>query len=173
MNQSVQNVKRDLYFQLIAAFAVSFGPFAVGLGKGYPSPAIASMMNVEGDPNSSSIAPLTALEIDSGEASWIASLSLLGALFGGLTSGIVLRRGRKRALALISLPFAASWMLTTFATCVEMMYLTAFLVGAFSAIAQLATQVRHEWLRDLLLKILRLQYGRHRLISPRIISPSA
>ena len=99
--------------------------------------------------NSTSIVPLTALEINSSEASWIASLSLLGALFGGLTSGIVLRQGRKKALALISLPFAASWMLTTFATCVEMMYVTAFLVGAFSAIAQLATQVQMQFCKRL------------------------
>ena len=39
-------------------------------------------------------------------------------------------------------PFSASWFLTMFATCVEMIYVTAFLVGFFSAIIQLATQVR-------------------------------
>ena len=44
-------------------------------------------------------------------------------------------------LSYISMPFATSWMLTMFATCVEMIYVTAFLVGFFSAIVQLATQV--------------------------------
>ncbi len=39
-------------------------------------------------------------------------------------------------------PFAASWALTVFASCVEMVYATAFLAGFFSAIVQLATQVR-------------------------------
>jgi hypothetical protein len=29
----------------MSAFAVSFGPFAVGLGKGYTSPALASMQS--------------------------------------------------------------------------------------------------------------------------------
>ena len=122
--------------QALAAFAVSFGPFAVGLSKGYTSPALASMQ----DANSTS--SLTNLSVTAQQGSWIASLSLLGALFGGLFAGFVIKHGRKRALAFINLPFAASWMLTTFANCVEMIYATAFMVGFFSAIIQLAAQVK-------------------------------
>ncbi len=55
-----------------------------------------------------------------------------------------MKHGRRRTLAYVTLPFAASWTLTMFASCVEMIYLTAFLVGFFSAIVQLATQVRQE-----------------------------
>lgn len=33
------------FLQIMSAFAVSFGPFAVGLGKGYTSPALASMQS--------------------------------------------------------------------------------------------------------------------------------
>ena len=33
----------NLSIQILSAFAVSFGPFAVGLSKGYTSPALASM----------------------------------------------------------------------------------------------------------------------------------
>lgn len=120
--------------QILASFAVSFGPFAVGLGKGYTSPALASMQ-------SENQTSLTTLTITEQQGSWIASLSLLGALFGGLFAGLVIKHGRRKTLCYITLPFASSWTLTMFATCVEMIYLTAFLVGFFSAIVQLATQV--------------------------------
>ena len=135
----------------MAAFAVSFGPFAVGLGKGYTSPALASMQaqsaahanahSAHARLNSTSALALTSLEVSEQQGSWIASLSLLGALFGGLFAGVVIRHGRRRTLTYITMPFAASWLLTMFATCVEMIYITAFLVGFFSAIIQLATQV--------------------------------
>jgi len=75
------------------------------------------------------------------EGSWIASLSLLGALLGGLLSSAVLRYGRKNSLLLISIPFSASWMLTVFASSVEMIYCTAFLAGLCSAIVGLVSQV--------------------------------
>ncbi len=54
---------------------------------------------------------------------------------------MVIKHGRRRTLSYVTLPFAASWTLTMFASCVEMIYLTAFLVGFFSAVVQLATQV--------------------------------
>ena len=85
-------------------------------------------------------ASMTSLSITEQQGSWIASLSLLGALFGGLCAGVVIRYGRRRTLWLVTAPFSASWFLTMFATCVEMIYVTAFLVGFFSAIIQLATQ---------------------------------
>lgn len=53
----------------------------------------------------------------------------------------MIKRGRRRALSLVPLPFAASWTLTMLASRVEMVYATAFLVGFFSAIVQLAAQV--------------------------------
>ena len=54
---------------------------------------------------------------------------------------MLIKCGRRRTLWLVTAPFSASWFLTMFATCVEMIYVTAFLVGFFSAIIQLATQV--------------------------------
>ena len=121
----------------MAAFAVSFGPFSVGLGKGYTSPALASMQD-----HPSSVTKLTSLSITEQQGSWVASLSLLGALFGSLSAGVVIRRGRRKTLSYVAMPFAASWLLTVFASSVEMVYFTAFLVGYFSAIIQLATQAR-------------------------------
>ena len=125
------------FFQVIAAIAVSFGPFAVGLGKGYTSPALASLQGLER--GSSSASP--DLIISDQEGSWVASLSLLGALLGGLFSSFILKHGRRKAILCISIPFSVSWLLTIFASCVEMIYATAFLVGFCSAIMQLATQV--------------------------------
>ena len=133
----------------MSAFAVSFGPFAVGLSKGYTSPALASMQqppsslpvdNATAAAAAAVSASMTSLSITEQQGSWIASLSLLGALFGGLCAGVVIRYGRRRTLWLVTAPFSASWFLTMFATCVEMIYVTAFLVGFFSAIIQLATQ---------------------------------
>ncbi|GBP32268.1 Facilitated trehalose transporter Tret1 [Eumeta japonica] len=56
--------------QILAALAVSLGPFAAGLSKGYMSPAIASLQETQ---NNS-----TQFSVSDQEASWIASLSLLG-----------------------------------------------------------------------------------------------
>lgn len=50
--------------------AVSLGPLAGGLGKGYSSPAIASLQG-----NATFDRPFT---VSNQEASWVASLSMLG-----------------------------------------------------------------------------------------------
>lgn len=71
----------------------------------------------------------------------MASLSLLGALFGCLVGGLMMQVGRRRSLLLIALPFSGSWLLTVFAQRVEMMYSTSFIGGFFSAVTLLATQV--------------------------------
>ncbi|XP_073960788.1 facilitated trehalose transporter Tret1-like [Choristoneura fumiferana] len=59
--------------QILAALAVSLGPFAAGLSKGYMSPAIASLQ--DGKHNGG-------FTVNDQQASWIASLSLLGDLGG-------------------------------------------------------------------------------------------
>ena len=81
------------------------------------------------------------IQVTSEEGSWIASLSLLGALLGGLLSSLVLKYGRKNSLLLVSIPFSTSWLLTVFASSVEMIYCTAFLAGVCSAIVSLVSQV--------------------------------
>ena len=119
--------------------AVSFGPFSVGLSKGYSSPALASLQQDKDYEHT--IKSGDDITVSSQEGSWIASLSLLGALIGGLLSSLVLRFGRKNSLLLISLPFSVSWLLTVFASCVEMIYCTAFLAGLCSSIVGLVSQV--------------------------------
>lgn len=124
--------------QIVAALAVSLGPLAAGLGKGYASPALASLQDSMhlGSPHSN-----YTFSISDQEASWVASLSLLGALFGGMFGGILMQYGRKRILALMSLPFSASWILTVFAQSVETMFFTAFIGGFCCSIVSSVVQV--------------------------------
>lgn len=62
------------YFtQIIAALAVSLGPLAAGLGKGYSSPAIASLQELQIRHRGNYTFTVT-----DQQASWVASLSLLG-----------------------------------------------------------------------------------------------
>ena len=131
---------RQTTAQVLTVLAVSFGPFAVGLSKGYSSPALASLAQRQASGGQH-------LELSHQQTSWLASLSLLGALLGGLLSSLVLRCGRRNALLAVSLPFSASWMLTVFATSVEMLLATAFLAGLCSAIVIVVSQVSLKLLR--------------------------
>ncbi|XP_055642955.1 facilitated trehalose transporter Tret1-2 homolog isoform X2 [Toxorhynchites rutilus septentrionalis] len=131
-------INRSHHFtQIIAALAVSIGPLAAGLGKGYSSPAIASLQELQIRQRGN----YTAFSVNDQQASWIASLSLLGALFGGMFGGVAMQYGRKRVLALMALPFSLSWILTVFAKSVETMFFTAFVGGFCCAIVSTVTQV--------------------------------
>lgn len=66
---------------------------------------------------------------------------MTGALFGGMFGGVAMQYGRKRVLALMSLPFSLSWILTVFAKSVETMFFTAFIGGFCCAIVSTVTQV--------------------------------
>lgn len=127
--------------QILAALAVSLGPFAAGLGKGYSSPAIASIQEKQQyalhTGNFSG-----AFFVTQQQASWVASLSLLGALFGAIFGGIAMKFGRKKVLVITSIPFSASWLLTVFANSVETMFASGFIGGFCCAIILLVSQVR-------------------------------
>ena len=134
-----------IMFQIVAAIALSFGPFSVGLGKGYTSPALASLQSTNLNQSSKFVTRPSAvfpkLTITEQEGSWIASLSLLGALFGGLFAGLLIKHGRRKTIIYMSIPLAISWALTMFASSVEMIYATACAAGFCSSVIQLATQV--------------------------------
>ncbi len=121
--------------QILIVLAVAFGPFSVGLSKGYTSPALASLMAINNatvsynSTTSATAAAAADIHITAQEGSWIASLSLLGALFGGLLASQLLKFGRRTCLLVTAVPFSASWGLTVFATSVQMIYATAFLAG--------------------------------------------
>ncbi|CAH2098062.1 unnamed protein product [Euphydryas editha] len=119
---------------VIAALAVSLAPFSAGLGKGYSSPAIASL---QGPGN----ATRRDFQLTDQQASWLASLSFLGALFGGMAGGAAMRHGRRRVLSLAAAPCSLSWLLTVLATSVRMMCITAFLGGFCCSILTMLSQV--------------------------------
>lgn len=123
--------KNEYLGQILASLAVSLGPLAAGLGKGYSSPAIASLQERDAD----------AFPVSGQQASWLASLSLLGALFGAPLGGAAVRWGRRRTLLLAAAPLSLCWIVTVFAVSVEVMCLAAFVSGFLVAIVQLAAQV--------------------------------
>ena len=146
-------------FQILATLAISLGPFAAGLGKGYSSPAIASLQDqLIVAPTTSSHSPvyqpfstnLTAVHvtvnvnafvITNPQTSWVASLSLLGALFGSIFGGIAMKFGRRNVLRAATLPFSASWIVTVFAINVHMIYITSFVGGFCCAVILMVSQV--------------------------------
>ncbi|CAK1589851.1 unnamed protein product [Parnassius mnemosyne] len=121
--------------QVLAALAVSLAPFSAGLGKGYSSPAIASLQGPGAN------ATRRDFHLTDQQASWLASLSFLGALFGGMAGGAAMRHGRRRVLSLAAAPCSVSWLLTVVATSVRMMCITAFLGGFCCSILTMLSQV--------------------------------
>ena len=131
--------------QVISTLAVSFGPFAVGLGKGYTSPALASLLpNEDADQIPSFSSALPNIKITQQQGSWVASLSLLGALFGGLCSSLIIKHGRRKTLMFVSIPLSISWAFTLFAFNVEMIFASAFVAGFCSAIVQVKFSLSNE-----------------------------
>ena len=104
------------------------------------------------------------------EGSWVASLSLLGAFFGGIPGGLAMKFGRRHVLFAISLPFSLSWLFTVFATCVQMVYASSFLGGICSAIISLVTpvyisEIAHPEIRGCLCSVAKLTTNVGMLIS--------
>ena len=141
--------------QMLAALAVSVGPLAVGLGKGYSSPALDSLRggayassstggagwNYAAGARGVSAPPPAGLTITEQQASWVASCSLLGALIGAPLAGVAMRYGRRRLLLCSAPPFSASWLLAVFASSVEMVYASSFFGGLCCALVLIVTQV--------------------------------
>lgn len=83
----------------------------------------------------------TGFTVTQQEASWIASLSMLGAWFGAMFGERIMRKGRRTALRVTSLPLAAAWIVTGIALCVELIYITSFVGGLCCSIITMVAQV--------------------------------
>ncbi|XP_053620120.1 facilitated trehalose transporter Tret1-like [Plodia interpunctella] len=116
--------------QILAALAVSLGPFAAGLSKGYMSPALDSMQESR-----------LRFPVSDQQASWIASLSLLGALVGGILGGMAMRYGRRTILLAAALPYTLAWLATSLSTSVNMLAATSFCGGLLVCCITMITQV--------------------------------
>ncbi|KAJ2945012.1 hypothetical protein O0L34_g1908 [Tuta absoluta] len=118
--------------QILAALAVSLGPFAAGLSKGYMSPAIASMQDSRSNGS---------FTVDDQQASWIASLSFLGALIGGIMGGMAMQFGRRTILLAAALPYTLAWLATSLSTSVDMIAAISFCGGMLVCCITMITQV--------------------------------
>lgn len=66
---------------------------------------------------------------------------MLGAWFGAMIGDWVMRRGRRLALRVTSLPLAVVWILTGIAPCVELVYVTSFIGGLCCSVITMVAQV--------------------------------
>nr|KAF7392438.1 hypothetical protein H0235_017437 [Vespula pensylvanica] len=129
--------------QVLATLALSMGTLSSGLAKGYTSPALDSILDKQPPPlyQSSNNDTWAVFSVTTQEASWVASLSMLGAWCGAMIGNWIMRRGRRVALRVTSLPLAAAWILTGVAPCVEVVYCTSFLGGLFCSVITMVAQV--------------------------------
>ncbi|KYN06045.1 Facilitated trehalose transporter Tret1-1, partial [Cyphomyrmex costatus] len=128
---------------VLATLALSMGTLSSGLAKGYTSPALDSILDNQPphlyqSPNNDT---WLAFSVTQQEASWVASLSMLGAWFGAMIGDWIMRRGRRLALRMTSLPLAAAWVLTGVAPCVELVYITSFIGGLCCSVITMVAQV--------------------------------
>lgn len=105
--------------QVLAAFVANIGTINTGLVFGFSAVAIPQLNE-----------PDSFIKIDDDQASWIASLSSLTTPFGCLLSGYLMDLiGRKRTLIITEIPLIMGWLLVSFSSCVEMIYVGRLLVG--------------------------------------------
>ncbi|XP_076659270.1 facilitated trehalose transporter Tret1-2 homolog isoform X1 [Halictus rubicundus] len=129
--------------QVLATLALSMGTLSSGLAKGYTSPALDSILDNQ-PPHlyqSTNNDTWSAFSVTQQEASWVASLSMLGAWFGAMIGDWIMRRGRRLALRVTSMPLAAVWVFTGVAPCVEVVYVTSFIGGLCCSVITMVAQV--------------------------------
>ncbi|XP_071450555.1 trehalose transporter 1-like protein, partial [Hetaerina americana] len=160
--------------QVLAALAVSLGPFSAGLGKGYSSPALASLQDQSSClPGRSGVGPPHVWDLCSDDqwkgsvgskagdsagddgleeianfalgpqgASWVASVSLLGAVAGAVIAGAAISASsRRRLLVAAAGPASMAWLLAAFARSLPALLAAAFVAGLCCAVLLLVTQV--------------------------------
>ncbi|CAH2059723.1 unnamed protein product, partial [Iphiclides podalirius] len=146
--ETVPDIKRDtsgITTQYIAAGIVNLGAFAAGVCIAWSSAALQSMtvssteMQMDREAfvgnNQTEIHPRLALTTT--EASWVASLLCLGAVWGAVPTGLISENfGRKKTLLYLALPLLVSWILVASSPNVYGLYVGRFVggvaVGAFS-----------------------------------------
>ncbi|XP_014212387.1 facilitated trehalose transporter Tret1-like [Copidosoma floridanum] len=127
--------------QVLATLALSMGTLSSGLAKGYTSPTLDSFLNNNSPDLYPSLSTWMAFTVTEQEASWVAALSLLGAWAGAIIGDWTMRKGRRLALRMTSLPLAVAWILTGLAPSVKLIYLTSFSVGLCCSIITMVAQV--------------------------------
>lgn len=91
--------------QVVAAILGCWINLATGACLGYATPALPKLQRAS-----------SYVQLSESEASWMASLLMLGALAGGALAGPCIAMGRRRALWLAAAPVAGSWAAVAAAT---------------------------------------------------------
>ncbi|XP_050681830.1 facilitated trehalose transporter Tret1-like isoform X2 [Leptidea sinapis] len=145
--ETIPDIKRDtsgITTQYIATGIVNLGAFASGACVAWSSSALPMMTlgHSESRPSDGVIyasfnGTHPKIELTDSEASWVASLLCLGALFGAVPSGLISEYfGRKKTLLYLALPLVVSWILVASSPNVYGLYVGRFVgglaVGAFS-----------------------------------------
>ncbi|XP_011256033.2 facilitated trehalose transporter Tret1 [Camponotus floridanus] len=115
---------KKIYF---AAVAGNLGMLSIGQFLGWPSPSLPKLME---DNNVKHSIHLTA-----DEASWVASLLMLGAIAGAITCGLMVNFiGRKNTMLFTAVPSIISWLIIAFATSPWELYIARFMSGISTGI---------------------------------------
>ncbi|CAH0597771.1 unnamed protein product [Chrysodeixis includens] len=150
---TVPDIKRDtsgITTQYIATGIVNLGAFAAGVCVAWSSSALPLLTTGPLEPPSptrdviavenstpSILNPHSKLALTEAEASWVASLLCLGALWGAGPAGLISEYfGRKKTLLYLALPLVVSWILVASSPNVYGLYVGRFVggmaLGAFS-----------------------------------------
>ncbi|CAH0720990.1 unnamed protein product, partial [Brenthis ino] len=143
--ETVPDIKRDtsgITTQYIAAGIVNLGAFAAGVSVAWSSSALPLFTSPQDELRSSEAfssmnGTHPKLVLTESEASWVASLLCLGALWGAVPTGLISEHfGRKKTLLYLALPLVVSWVLVASSPSVYGLYVGRFVggiaVGAFS-----------------------------------------
>ncbi|XP_073951707.1 facilitated trehalose transporter Tret1-like isoform X2 [Choristoneura fumiferana] len=120
--QKPQNSKAGrgkAFRQILAAFVANLGTINTGMAFGFSATVLPQLQSNE-----------SSIYITDSQASWIASLSSAGTPVGCLLSGYLMDAiGRRLTLMITEVPLIMGWLLISFATNINMIYIGRLLVG--------------------------------------------
>ncbi|XP_065348025.1 facilitated trehalose transporter Tret1-like [Cloeon dipterum] len=116
--QLVKETKPSLWRGVMAAALGSWSCLASGASLGFITPALPLLKS-----------PMEGLVLTEDTLSWVASLLMLGALFGAALAGPLLSKGRRTTIWLSSIPLALSWAILATANAPWPILLTHLLFG--------------------------------------------
>ncbi|XP_066997846.2 facilitated trehalose transporter Tret1 [Anabrus simplex] len=115
---------------LMATVLACWINLACGASLGFTTPALSDLKN-----NTSH------LTLSEEEGTWMASLSMLGAMIGGLCAGPAISFGRKKALWIAVFPLCAAWVLIVFAQAAWYLCVAQAIMGFSTGVVSDAAQL--------------------------------
>ncbi|GAB1866940.1 Sugar transporter ERD6-like 16 [Camponotus japonicus] len=116
----------------LAAVAGNLGMLTVGQYFGWASPSLPILLQGKDE--------TYPVRLTSEEASWIASLLMLGTMIGSIGCAFIVNIiGRKNAMLFAAVPSIISWLMIAFATSSWELYISRFLAGLSTGLTYTAT----------------------------------